>query len=311
MLQSIWQDVQQQFRYGNRVTQIILVNLAVFVVFLLARIILRPESEIYATVIQFFQMSDSWLHNLTHPWVLLTYGFLHEEFFFHFVMNMLMFYWFGRIVGDLIGNQRVLPIYLWGVFVGGITFWISSLVLPLNGSGAPSYMLGASAGVMATIVAAAVTAPEYAIRLPLLGEVRIKYIALFVVLIDFIAFGKAGVTNQGGHFAHLGGVFMGYLFVSQLRNGNDMAIPVNRVFESIRSFFLGLGGSNKKRPKPTLAYKAAGKSQSDKVAAAAKAKESDKQERLDAILEKIKAKGIDSLSSEERDFLSLASRNNS
>ncbi len=309
MLQSIWQDVQQQFRYGNRVTQIILVNIAVFVIFGIARIILRPESDLYASVIQFFEISDGWLHNLTHPWVLLSYGFLHEGFW-HIIFNMLVFYWFGRIVGDLIGNQRVLPIYLWGVFVGGITFWLTALVWPSNGLG-QTYMLGASAGVMATVLAAAVTAPEYAVRLPLLGEVRIKYIALFMVLLDILAFGSAGVTNQGGHFAHLGGAFMGYFFVVQLRNGNDMAEPVNRVFEGIRGFFLGIGKDKKKRPKPTLAYKAKGKSKAEKVAVAEAAKATDQQQRLDAILEKIKASGIDSLSAEERDFLSIASRNNS
>jgi len=308
MLQSIWQDVQQQFRFGNRVTQIILVNIAVFITFGIARIILRPGSDMYAAVIQFFEISDSWLHNLTHPWVLISYGFLHEGFW-HIIWNMLLFYWFGRIVGDLIGNQRVLPIYLWGVLLGGLTFWLTALVWPSNGLGT-TYMLGASAGVMATVLAAAVTAPEYAVRLPLLGEVRIKYIALFMVLLDILAFGNAGVSNQGGHFAHLGGAFMGYFFVVQLRNGNDMAEPINRIFESIRSFFLGFGGSNKKRPKPTLAYKASAKSKGGKGNNSTKANEPDQQERLDVILEKIKAKGIDSLSPEERDFLSIASRKN-
>jgi len=310
MLQSIWQDVQQQFRFGNRVTQIILVNIAVFIVFAIAQIIMKPWPGVYEGFIQFFEISDSWLHNLTHPWVFLTYGFLHEGFW-HIIWNMLVFYWFGVIVGDLIGNQRVLPIFLWGVFAGGITFWITALIWPAFGQEI-TYMLGASAGVMAIVLSAAITAPEYAVRLPLLGEVRIKYIALFMVLLDILVFRNAGVSNQGGHFAHLGGAFMGYLFVQQLRSGNDLAVPVNRVFENIRSFFLGFGGSNKpKRPKPTLAYKSAGKTTKDKQEASARAAEASKQERLDGILEKIKAKGIDSLSAEERDFLSIASRNNS
>jgi len=270
---------------------------------------LKPWAGVYLSIIQFFEISDNWVHNLTHPWVFLTYGFLHEGFW-HIIFNMLVFYWFGRIVGDLIGNQRVLPIYLWGVFAGGITFWLTSLVWPSNGA-QTTYMLGASAGVMATVLAAAITAPEYAVRLPLLGEVRIKYIALVMVLVDILVFRDAGVSNQGGHFAHLGGAFMGYIFVSQLRNGNDMAEPVNRVFEGIRSFFLGVGGSKDKRPKPTLAYKAKAKSNVDKATAEKEAKASDQQQRLDVILEKIKAKGIDSLSAEERDFLSIASRNNS
>ncbi len=309
MLQSIWQDVQQQFRFGNRVTQIILVNIAVFLVLAIGQIGLKLWPGLYKTIVYFFQISNDWVHNLTHPWVLLTYGFMHEGFM-HIIFNMLVFYWFGRIVGDLIGDQRVLPIYLWGVLAGGITFWITELVWPSNGNGIV-YMLGASAGVMATVLAAAVTAPEYAVRLPLLGEVRIKYIALFMVLLDIIVFRNAGVSNQGGHFAHLGGAFMGYLFVVQLRNGNDLAEPVNRVFESIRGFFLGIGKSKKKRPKPTLAYKSSTKVTGGNSSKSTKANTPNQQERLDVILEKIKAKGIDSLSPEERDFLSIASRKHS
>ena len=313
MLQSIWQDVQQQFRHGNMVTQIILVNIAVFIVVNILRLVGRgiPGATFDDTVVNFFSLSSDWVHNLTHPWSILTYGFLHAGLG-HIFWNMLLFYWFGRIVGDLIGNQRILPLYLWGVLLGGLVYWLSATILPY-GTGT-SYIVGASAGVMAVIVAAAFIAPEYIFRLILIGEVRLKYIALAIILIDIFAFGTD--NNTGGHFAHMGGMLMGYLFVSQLRNGQDLAVPVNRVGDRITGFFRSFGESPKKRRTAarvvSTGRSASRSSASAKTSASAPAGPSaaDRQAQLDAILEKIKAKGMGSLSKEERDFLSLESRNN-
>ncbi len=311
MFESIWQDVQQQFRSGTRVTQIILVNLAVFILVNILRLITLgiPGSDAYTGTMHFLELSNDWVHNLTHPWTLLTYGFLHEGFW-HIGWNMLLFYWFGRIVGDLIGDDRILPIYLWGALAGGLLFWATAAFMPY-GAGGTLYLLGASGAVMATIVAAAVIAPEYAIRLILLGEVRLKYIALVLVLLDVFAFGNTG--NQGGHFAHIGGALMGYFFVAQLQSGRDLAVPVNRVFDATQRFFGSFrGGARRPRRRPTIAYRRgepAGESNAPQ--SGARPRNPDTQERLDVILEKIKAAGIESLSPEERDFLYQASRERS
>lgn len=304
MLNSIWDDIRQQFRFGNRVTQIILVNVAVFVVLgilgLVTRGIPGATAGVYNEVEQFFSLSNDWVHNLTHPWSLVTYSFLHAGLG-HIFWNMLLFYWFGRIVGDLIGNERILPLYVWGAVAGGLLFWASAAILPY-GADATRYIVGASAGVMATIVAAAVIAPEYMFRLILIGEVRLKYIALAIILIDLFAFGADG--NTGGHFAHVGGMVMGYVFVAQLRQGNDLAEPINRATGAVSGFFGSLGSKPSPRarrtPAPVRARTGGRKPASPEAV--------DREERLDAILAKIKAKGIDSLSPEEREFLSLASR---
>ena len=312
MLNSIWDDVRQQFRFGNRVTQLILVNVVVFVVFGLLGLVTRgipgATAGVYQEVERFFSLSNDWLHNLTHPWSLFTYSFLHAGLR-HVFWNLLLFYWFGRIVGDLIGNERILPLYFWGAVAGGLSFWISAAVLPYGADGT-RYIVGASASVMATIVAAAAIAPEYVFRVILIGEVRLKYIALALILVDLFAFGADG--NTGGHFAHVGGMVMGYAFVAQLRQGNDLAEPVNRVVDAVRRFSGSLGhepraaaaparGSRRTEAPPPRA-RAAGRRR------AAGPADVDREERLDAILAKIKAEGIKSLSAEERDFLSLASR---
>lgn len=310
MLNSIWDDIRQQFRFGNRVTQIVLVNVAVFIVFMVLALVTRgipgATDGVYNEVEQFFSLSNDWLHNLTHPWSLFTYSFLHAGLG-HVFWNMLLFYWFGRIVGDLIGNERILPLYFWGAVAGGLLFWASAALLPY-GADATRYIVGASASVMATIVAAAVIAPEYVIRLLIIGEVRLKYIALAIILIDVFAFGTDG--NTGGHFAHLGGMIMGYVFVAQLRQGNDLAAPVNRVTGSVQRFFGSLGRKPAARPAATRSSAARrGKSGAPARSRRPATQETlDREERLDTILAKIKAKGIKSLSAEERDFLSLASR---
>ncbi len=308
MLTSIWQDIQRQFQFGNRVTQIILVNVGVFILINLARVLLQFNSaEVYSTGLHFFALSKDWLHNLTHPWAFLTYAFLHEGFM-HILWNMLIFYWFGRIVGDLIGDKAIWPLYVWGAVAGGILYFITS---NLFGYGLPgqSFIIGASASVMATVVAGAILAPEYSFRLILIGEVRLKYIALVIILMDLFSLGLDG--NTGGHFAHIGGMLMGYLYVSQLRAGNNLGDPVNRMSSAITGVFSGFGEARQQRstkrvPRPSMAASSRGtSSKANRPSAAADA---DRQERLDVILEKIKANGISSLSSEEREFLALASR---
>ena len=185
MFQSIWDDVKREFQYGNMVTRIIVVNIAIWIVVNIAKLILRIPTEdasMYDDFLRFFSMSPNWMFILMHPWVLITSIFLHESFG-HILWNMLTFYWFGRIVGDLLGNHRVLPLYLLGGLAGGAVYFIAAQFHVL-GLGLPSEMvLGASAAVMAMVACAAYIAPDYIFNLLLIGPVRLKYIA-FVLFFD-------------------------------------------------------------------------------------------------------------------------------
>ena len=312
MFQSIWQDIQQQFRFGNKVTQLIIINVAVFVLFGFMKLIGMgfEGSTFVSSVESFFSFSKDWMHNLTHPWTLITYAFMHGGLW-HLFWNMILFYWFGRILGDLIGDKYILPLYFLGAIAGGLLFWLTA-GLGLYDSGL--YIVGASASVMAFIVAAAFTAPDYMIRLLLLGNVKLKYLALAIVVIDILAVGSD--ANTGGHMAHIGGMLMGYFFVSSLQNGYDMAAPLNRLFDSVSRFFEGFGqkpgkrSSGKTAQRPSYAYKSgtAARAQSRQQESTAAPEPDLHQERLDLILDKIKAKGMESLSEEDRDFLSKVSR---
>lgn len=307
MLQSIWEDVKREFSYGNMVTRIIIINVVIFILINLTGLFIKigsggDNTVLFPQIIDFFSMSSSGWFVLTHPWVIFTHMFLHVDFW-HLLWNMLYLYWFGRIVGDFIGNQRVLPIYLLGGLSGALLFFISANLL--YGSGHIT-ALGASAGVMALVVAAGVIAPDYLVRLLFLGDVKLKYIVLVLVALDVFALG--GDINTGGHIAHLGGVVMGWLFVRQLREGRDWALPVNMILDRIMHPFKWQARPSKR--KPTMAYKNPNRTRttSRKASAVSDVENTSEQERLDAILDKIKQSGYDSLSEVEKEFLFNASK---
>ncbi len=308
MFSSIWYDVKRQFSYGNMLTRIILVNIGVFVVAILAKLIMMPigdgDGMAYQKLLRFFMVGADWKHNLTHPWVFITHMFLHTDFW-HILWNMLLLYWFGRIVGDLLGDRRILPIYLLGGLAGGFAYFIMANVPTPFDFGA--YALGASAAFMAILVVAGKTAPDYNISLLFLGDVKLKYIVAVLFFLDII--GLSNNNNSGGSFGHLGGAVMGYIIAQQLQHGNDLTTPVNSILNSITSFFSNL--FSEKAPGPKVAYKNpnAKKQRSGSGRQRGTSPEDlSHQEKLDAILDKIKQTGYDSLSPSEKEFLFNASK---
>jgi len=313
MFESIWNDVKREFSYGNMVTRIIIFNVVVFIAINILKLVLFISNggqlpEVYHTILHFFCMSSDWQFFLTHPWGLITSMFLHEGFW-HILWNMLFLYWFGRIVGDFIGNQRILPIYLLGGIAGGILYFASANLLPNLPMG--SFALGASAGVMAIVVAAGAISPDYIMRLLFIGDVKLKYIVAVLVFLDLIVIPDGG--NTGGHIAHLGGAFFGWFFVFQLRNGSDWSRPVNTIIDSISNFFKGLFSGERPRRKPKVAYRNPDRpksrpKRSSKGEAASDSNSKAHQEKLDDILDKIKESGYESLTAEEKEFLFNASK---
>lgn len=314
MLGSIWDDIKRQYSYGNMVTRIILVNLAVFIFINLLKVFLYHGSGgstpgIYDEVIRFFCISSDLWHVLLHPWSIITNMFMHEGFF-HILWNMLFLYWFGRIIGDLIGDRHVLPLYLLGGLAGGLAFFLSVNLLPYGGDGV-HYALGASAGVMAVVVGSGVLAPDFVIRLLFLGDVKLKYIVIVLVFLDLI--GTAGDINTGGHFAHLGGGLLGWYYITQLREGSDWSVPVNALFDRIVGFFGGIKDRfSGKRPGPRVVYRNKEKKvkprSNRRPHAASDTEDRSHQEELDAILDKIKKNGYESLTEAEKEFLFNASK---
>jgi len=309
MLDSIWKDVKKEFSYGNMVTRIIFVNIGVFLFVYLVKLILRivhggeaSFDPAFDNFSNFLSLSGNLFFDLTHPWVFFTHMFLHFSFW-HILWNMLFLYWFGRIVGDFIGNQRVLPLYLLGGLAGAVAY----LVFANIAYEGQNFAYGASGAVNAIVVAAAVISPDYNIRLLFFGDVKLKFIAAIVVLSSLI--GVANLDNTGGNIAHLGGALFGWFFILKLREGTDLSIGVNRMLDKIVNLYKGVPEATKAKSRrgPRMAYKNPNKKQA-KGNAASDTVDLSHQEKIDTILDKIKKSGYESLSAAEKEFLFNASK---
>ena len=288
MFSSVASDVKNTFSYGNMVMKLILINVGIFVITALTEAFF-PQYY-FSNILPWLALPADLSTFSTRPWTIITYMFVHADIW-HIAWNMILLYWFGNITGDLLGDRRVLPIYLYGGIAGGLLFMLSAALLPYVGNQA----IGASAAVLAVVFAAVMTAPEYRMHLLLLGEVRIKYIGLVILFLDLIGT-SARSGNSGGHIAHLGGTMLGIIFVYLLRNGTDMGSLFYR--EKKRE-------THQRKPSLRVAHKAENLP-SERMRSLSKQKDLTRQ--VDEILEKIKKNGYDSLSEEEKEILYKASK---
>ncbi|MFD2514515.1 rhomboid family intramembrane serine protease [Pontibacter locisalis] len=299
---SIIDDIKHAFRQpNNTLKQLILINVIVFVVLIITRTILylTGGSSAYNVLMRYIALNSDPLIFITRPWTLITYFFTHEGFL-HIIFNMLNLYWFGQLVREYLGEKKLLSLYILGGIAGGALYMLSYNFIPFFADRAAfSFMIGASASVLAIVVAAATLLPNYAFNLILIGPIRIKYIAAFLVLLSIS--GAIG-DNAGGNIAHLGGALIGWLFIKQLQRGNDMGRPVHAVLD----FFTGLF---KRRPKLKVTHRRPTTSTtSANPRASFSGSNKPSQSEIDRILDKISSSGYESLSKEEKQKLFQASQ---
>ena len=130
------------------------------------------------------------------------------------------------------------------------------------------------------------------IGLFLIGRIKLIYLALFTFVIDLLAITS---TNAGGHIAHIGGALFGIWFAARIKEGKDLTAPMNRLLDWV----VNLG---KRKPKMRVTYK---RPETDYEYNARKHRET---VDLDAILDKLKRSGYESLSAEEKKKLFDASK---
>lgn len=297
-MNSILDELKNAFsRPNNGLMKIIVINLLVFLALIFFRVILAfsGANDIYELILRQLMLPAALDNFIVKPWTLITYFFTHEGFF-HILFNLLFLYWFGSLIMEFLGSQKLVNLYVLGGLVGGLFYILIYNTLPyFAGQVDTSRMLGASAGVYAVVVGAATFMPNYTIALLLLGPVRIKYIALFYVILSFA---QSAGPNAGGELAHLAGAGLGFLYIKQLQSGNDLGKPLTSFFNFVKSFFV-------KQPKVKVAYRNAQKKSNGRHNNGAQSK----QEEIDAILDKISESGYDSLTKEEKQKLFDASKN--
>ena len=211
-------------------------------------------------------------------WTIITYMFVQRDFF-HLLFNMLWMYWMGQIFMDFLNKRQFIFVYFSGGVLGALLYVLAYSTIPVFENNAlNSILLGSSASVMALVIATATLVPDFTIRLLLFGTVRLKYLALGYFVLDIISMGG---RNPGGSIAHIGGAIMGFIFIKQLQNGNDLSSILTK-----RSTLKVVRSTGSKTVKNNFTD----------------------QDTIDSILDKISQSGYDSLSKTEKEQLFKASK---
>lgn len=296
-------------RSNNGLIRIILLNLIVYALLIVLRVILNLSGaeQVYGWIMSQLMLPSDVPTFLSRPWTIITYMFTHMDFF-HILFNMLFLYWFGQLVMEYLGSRKFVNIYVLGGLAGGLFFMLMYNLVPYYHSQLGVPLLGASAGVSAIIVAAATLVPNHSFHLIFIGPVKIKYIALFYVV--FKSFAGLDGPNAGGELAHLGGALVGYLYIIQLRKGNDIGGWISGFLDWTKGLF-------ERKPKIRVTHKqrtytgSQGNFEQPRSAKTTKntsGRSVTEQEEIDAILDKISEKGYESLSKEEKQKLFNASK---
>ena len=295
-------EIKRSYSQGSMLMRLIFINIAVFVILVLlavGAVLFNTNPDVMT---RWVQLPSDLGMLLRRPWTLLTYMFAHLDFL-HILLNMLWLYWLGRIFMEFFSPKQLSGLYLLGGWGGALLFLLATNTLPyFTSQPHVFYMLGASASVVAIVVATAVYAPDYKIGLLFLGEVSIKWVAIVTVLISLV--GMDGGANMGGNIAHIGGAIVGAWFALRIKRGRDITRPLNACVDALVGLFNGRSLKFPKFNRPSRASKPS----ETKPPQPNRPTDTVSEEELDSILKKIKAAGYDALSDEERDKLFKASQ---
>lgn len=295
----MFDDFKSAFqRHNNAHAQLIIINVVIFLVigFISVVGVIASASAIPDFIYQQFTIPPTIAEFVTRPWTLITYMFAHSRYdIFHILFNMLALYWFGKLFVEYLGSDKLIAVYVLGGLAGGLLYLLMFNTVPffVERSGF-SGMVGASAAVFAIIVATATLLPDYTFHLLFFGPVRIKYIALFYVVISFL-----GTTqeNAGGNIAHLGGALMGFVYIKQLQAGVNWGGWITITLDWFKDLF-------KPKRNVKVTYRKEEKRSGTKPSGPSKASQAE----IDAILDKISDRGYESLTKEEKEKLFNASK---
>ncbi len=293
---TIITDLKNTFQKGNIYIQLIYINAGCFIITTLIRVLLQLFNRTNEGLFQWIELPASVNRFILQPWSLITYMFLHAGII-HILFNMLWLYWFGSLFLLFFSAKHLRGVYILGGICGGVLYIVSYNIFPYF---APvinySFMLGASASVLAIVTAAAYREPNYPIKLFLLGTIRLKYLAIIVIITDLLFITS---ENAGGHIAHIGGALSGLWFAASLSKGWDITAWINKPLDFVLSIF-----SKKPHKVKMKVHYSSGKEKDYEYNANRK----QQSEEIDRILDKLKKSGYESLTTEEKKSLFDASK---
>ncbi|OSY87630.1 protease [Tenacibaculum holothuriorum] len=276
------ENIKHRFTNSGIVEKLIYVNVGVFALVFFANTFSFLFQINGNVLVNWLALPASFDEFLTKPWTIVTYGFLHARFI-HILLNLIALFYIGHLFKQYFTSKQLLNFYLLGTVFGGVIFMLSYNFFPaFQKVSQSSILLGASAGISAIFIGIATYIPNYELKFPLIGYVKLWILAAIWIAIDII---QIPAGNAGGHLAHLGGALFGFLYVNRASN-KELTI-----FTSLKNLF-----TKKEKPLKTV-YKSGNSPRKKTVV------KSQNQQEIDAILDKIGKSGYDALSKEEKEFL--------
>jgi len=267
-----------QWKFWSVTTWLIIINVAIFIIDqIVARFVGWPPFYVAG----YFSADTAIMHG--QVWRLITFQFLHADLW-HILINMLLLFFFGRFVESYLGSPRYLAFYLLcGIAgtAGYMLLWGVGLIV--GAMEAP--LIGASAGVFGVLIGTAIIAPDARVLFMFIFPMQMRtvaWIALGVAAFVVLAQGNEPGANAGGEAAHLGGAGLGFLLI-RYPHWLDWADRV-----------------------PTPGKASPTRKVKQKFEQVQQAQRQREEQEVDRILDKVKEKGLQSLTRQEKKVLNRA-----
>jgi len=298
-MSSLFERAKYDAFKGDYLTRLLYLNISVFLLFALTNAFTSLFTGNFGLIPNLaddlLALPSDPLRLLLRPWTILTYMFTHFGFR-HILFNMIVLYFSGKILMEYLGEKRMLALYIYGGIGGGLLYIILYNLSPILGQGS---MVGASAGCIAVLVAGALYMPQMPVRLWGIFEIKYWMLAAGIVTLDVL---NLTGSNAGGHIAHLGGAIVAFFFIRSMRQGHEWNVYLFQIIDAVRNM-LFRPKSKKKRRGFSFGESSYVKYEEVKKTKGSSSKSSQDTAKMDAILDKIKEKGYDSLSKEEKAYL--------
>ncbi|MGO1521153.1 MAG: rhomboid family intramembrane serine protease [Sphingobacterium sp.] len=273
------------YQTGSPIPYILSIQISLFILIHIADLLVELEViqfPLYDWTVQHLGLPNNLLGFLKQPWSLVTYPFLYTGLF-NIVFDCLWLYWMGNTFLNFLNRKQFLSVYLSAFALSGISYVFLGEIELLN-KGPQSLLFSSSMGIAALVASLLLLTPKMELRLFLFGTVKFQTIAIvyFALQIGFYFF-----ANRPAVLAYVLAIAWGLLFTQQLKKGNDFS----KILKFKRKQKLRIVQSANKTP-GYRSYKA----------------DLPNQEVIDEILDKISQSGYESLSSQEKEILFRASR---
>ncbi len=295
---SFTEELKYQYKVGGMHIRLIFINVVIFLLIgtaaMIERLYQTPASEgtpVLDVLKDIFALRTDLSQLIYKPWGLVTSMFAHFDLI-HCLVNMLMLYFAGRMFLQFFSGRRLLHTYVIAGIAGGLVEILADVAFPVMES-SHGLIVGASGSIMGLFIALFVYRPG--MQVSVFGvQVPFFIVPLFFLISDFI---NLGANDGTAHFAHLGGALIGWLSMVNLHSSSNIINFSETIGQRFLAFFSRLF-----KPRQRMRVERGG-GRTVKTDEQYNMEAKERQQRIDAILDKISKSGYESLSKSEKEFL--------